>query len=253
MVARFDGKIVLVTGGAGGIARVTAAAFAREGALVVVSGRNADALTEVVREITDAGGRADHVVADVSDPESAARMVATVVERHGGLHVACNAAGILGEAAPLADVAVETWSQVLAVNLTGVFLSMKHEIAHMREHGGGAVVNIGSNIGTQQRLPGVGAYAASKAGVSVLSRAAAREHIADGVRINVVSPGGTDTSMSYLPGEDRAARDARFAASVPSGRVSTPAEVAAAVLWLASDDSAHVIGHELVIDGGATA
>ncbi|MER6992511.1 SDR family NAD(P)-dependent oxidoreductase [Saccharopolyspora hirsuta] len=253
MVARFDGKVVLVTGGAGGIARVTAAAFAREGATVVVSGRNADPLAEVVREITGAGGRADHVVADVSDPESAARMVSTVVERHGGLHVACNAAGILGDAAPVADLPDETWSQVLAVNLTGVFLSMKHEIAHMRAHGGGAVVNIGSNIGTQQRRPGVGAYAASKAGVTALTRTAAREHIADGVRINVVSPGGTDTSMSFLPGEDRAARDARFAAAVPSGRVSTPAEVASAVLWLASDDAAHVIGHELVIDGGATA
>ncbi|MER7016073.1 SDR family NAD(P)-dependent oxidoreductase [Saccharopolyspora sp. NPDC000359] len=253
MGARFDGKVVLVTGGAGGIARVTAAAFAREGAAVVVSGRNSEPLTGVVREITDAGGHADHVVADVSDPESVARMVSTVVERHGGLHVACNAAGILGDAAQVADLPVETWSRVLAVNLTGTFLSMQHEIAHMRKHGGGAVVNIGSNIGVLQRRPGLGAYAASKAGVSVLTRTAARDHIADGVRINVVSPGATDTSMSYLPGEDRAARDARIGAAVPSGRVSTPAEVASAVLWLASDDAAHVVGHELVIDGGATA
>lgn len=248
---RFDGKIVLITGGAGGIGRATAHAFAREGATVVLAGRDAAALAEAVKEFGP--GRADHVVADVADPASAAGMVEAVAGRHGGLHIAVNNAGILGAAGPVADIDAAAWDDVLAVNLTGVFLSMKHEIAHMRAHGGGAIVNVASNIGAHGRRPGLAAYAASKAAVSVLTRTAALDHVADGVRVNAVSPGATDTPMSLHPGETPAERAERMRATTPSGRVADTAEVAETILWLASDASSHVVGHDLVVDGGATA
>ncbi|WP_141583185.1 SDR family NAD(P)-dependent oxidoreductase [Actinomadura sp. WMMA1423] len=247
---RFDGKIVLITGGAGGIGRATAHAFAREGATVVLAGRDAAALAEAVKEI--GSDRADHVVADVTDPASAVGMVETAAGRHGGLHVAVNNAGILGAAGPVADIDAAAWNGVLAVNLTGVFLSMKHEIAHMRAHGGGAIVNVSSNIGAHGRRPGLAAYAASKAAVSVLTRTAALDHIGDGVRVNAVSPGASDTPMSLLPGETPAGRAERMRAT-PSGRVADTAEVAESILWLASDASSHVVGHDLVVDGGVTA
>ncbi|WP_067798603.1 SDR family NAD(P)-dependent oxidoreductase [Actinomadura formosensis] len=247
----FDGKIVLITGGAGGIGRATAHAFAREGATVVLAGRDVTALTEAVKEIGP--GRADHVVADVTDPSSAAQMVETVAGRHGGLHVAVNNAGVLDAVGPVADIDTGAWDAVLAVNLTGVFLSMKYEIAHMRTHGGGTIVNVASNIGAHNRRPGMAAYAASKAGVSILTRTAALDHIADGIRINAVSPGASDTPMSLLPGESETDRAVRMRTAIPAGRVADTSEVASTVLWLASDASTHVVGHDLVIDGGAAA
>lgn len=248
---RFTGKVVLITGGGGGIGRATAHAFAAEGATVVLAGRDVTTLADAIKAIGP--GTADHVVADVSDAGSAARMVETVVARHGGLHVAVNNAGIIGGVGPAADIDPAAWDDVLRVNLTGVFLSMKHEIAHMRGHGGGAIVNVASNIGAHGRRPGMAAYAASKAGVSVLTRTAALDHIADGVRVNAVSPGASDTPMSLRPGETPAERAERMRAAAPSGRVADTSEVAEGILWLASDAASHVAGHDLVIDGGVTA
>ena len=248
----FNGKIVLITGGAGALGRAIGHAFAREGATVVLAGRDVTALGEAVTEIGEIGS-VDHVVADVTDAASAARMVETVTGRHGGLHVAVNNAGILGAVGPVADVDADAWGGVVDVNLTGVFLSMKYEIAHMRAHGGGAIVNVSSNIGAHGRRPGMAAYAASKAGASVLTRTAALDHIADGVRINAVSPGASDTPMSLLPGESETGRAVRMRSAIPAGRVAERSEVASTVLWLASDASTHVVGHDLVIDGGATA
>ncbi len=190
---------------------------------------------------------------DVTGSGDVARMVETVVARHGGLHVAFNNAGILGEPAPVADLAEDVFDAVVGTNLTGTWLCLKHEIAHMRAHGGGAIVNMASNIGAHGRLPRLAAYAASKAAVSALTRAAARDHIAEGVRINAVSPGATDTDMSRRPGETDADRAARLKDAIPLGRVGATAEVAAAVLWLASDEAAFTVGHDLVVDGGATA
>ncbi|RFS81632.1 SDR family oxidoreductase [Actinomadura spongiicola] len=247
----FDGRTVLITGGAGGIGRALAHTFARAGATVVLAGRDATALADAVKEV--GSDHADHVVADVTDTSAVARMVETVTARHGGLHAAVNNAGILGATGPLADVDEAAWDEVLAVNVTGVFLSMKHEVAYMRRHGGGAIVNVSSNIGAHGRRPGLAAYAASKAAVSALTRAAALDHVADGVRINAVSPGASDTPMSLLPGETRDERAERMRVAAPSGRVADTSEVAEAVLWLASDASSHVVGHDLVVDGGATA
>ncbi|QBJ89081.1 SDR family oxidoreductase [Streptomyces seoulensis] len=253
MSARFHDKIVLITGGSGAIARATAHAFADGHATVVLAGRDRTKLADACRQITVAGGKADWITADVTRPDDTARMVTETVARHGGLHIAFNCAGIFGTAAPVADLSPAAWSEVMDVNLTGVFLAMRQEIAHMKAHGGGTIINMASNIGAHGRRPGLSAYAASKAAVSVLTRTAAREYIADGIRINAVSPGASDTPMSYRAGETKADRDTRVAAVVPAGRVSDPAEVAAAVLWLASDDSSFVVGHDLVVDGGATA
>ena len=252
-MSRFSGKIALVTGGGSGIGRATALAFAAEGATVVVAGRGADGLERTVKEIEAAGGTASAVTADITDSGEVKDLVTTVVERHGGLHVAFNNAGILGRPAPTADVDEDDFAAVLATNVTGTWLCLKHEIAHMRAHGGGAIVNMASNIGAHGSRPGFAAYAASKAAVSALTRTAARDHIADGIRINAISPGAADTEMSRRPGESDADRDARVGAAVPLGRVGTTAEVANAVLWLASDEAAYAVGHDLVLDGGATA
>lgn len=252
MTQRFTGKVVLITGGGSGIGRATALAFAREGAVVAVAGRRADRLDETVRLIEAEGGQATAIPADVSSPADAERLVTTTVSRHGGLHVAFNNAGII-EAGPLADMDEARWDRQLAVNLTGVFLAMKHEINHMRANGGGVIVNTASNLGAHMRLPFLGAYAASKAAVSTLTRAAAREYIEAGVRINAISPGPIDTPMSLRPGETEADRAERLKAALPAGRPGTVSEAAAAVLWLASPESGFTVGHDLVIDGGATA
>ena len=252
MTQRFTGKVVLITGGGSGIGRATALAFAREGAAVAVAGRRHEALEQTVRLIKDAGGQASAVTADVSSPADAERLVAATADRHGGLDIAFNNAGIL-QAGPLADMDPAAWDRQIAVNLTGVFLAMKHEITHMRASGGGVIVNTASSLGAHMRLPFLGAYAATKAAVSALTRAAAREYIADGIRINAISPGPIDTPMSLRPGESGADRDERLAGALPAGRAGTVAEASAAVLWLASPEAGFTVGHDLVIDGGATA
>jgi NAD(P)-dependent dehydrogenase (short-subunit alcohol dehydrogenase family) len=252
MTPRFDGKVVLITGGGSGIGQAAARAFPRDGATVTVTGRRPGPLEQTVRLIEADGGRASAIPADVSIGAEAQRVVATTVGRHGGLHIAFNNAGIF-EAGPLADMDQAAWDRQLAVNLTGVFLTMKHEIIHMRANGGGAIVNTASNLGAHMRLPFLGAYAASKAAVSALTRAAAREYIADGIRINAISPGPIQTPMSLRPGETEAERDLRLKDALPAGRAGTLAEAAAAVLWLASPEAGFTVGHDLVIDGGASA
>jgi len=248
-MARFTGKVVLVTGGGSGIGRATALAFAAEGATVVVAGRSAETLAQTVKEIETGSA----VQVDVTRGDDVRRLIATVVERHGRLDIAFNNAGILGPNAPVGDLDDDDFAAVVDTNLTGTWLCMKHEIAHMRAHGGGVIVNMASNIGAHRRRPGLGAYAASKAAVAALTRTAAMEHIADGIRINAVSPGATDTEMSRRPGESDADRAARLGATIPLGRVGRTTEIANGVLWLASDEAAFAVGHDLVLDGGATA
>jgi len=252
MHPRFTSQVVLITGGGSGIGRAAAVAFAREGATVAVAGRRPEPLQETVRLIAAEGGVASAITADVSSAADVARMVASTVQRHGGLHVAFNNAGIL-EAGPLAGMDEAAWERQLAVNLTGVFLAMKHEITHMRSGGGGVIINTASNLGAHLRLPFLGAYAASKAAVSALTRAAAREYMADGIRINAISPGPIETAMSLRPGETAADREERLKTALPAGRAGTVAEAAAAVLWLASPEAAFTVGHDLVMDGGAAA
>lgn len=248
----FAGQTVLVTGGGSGIGRAVALAFARHGAVVAVAGRRPEPLSQTVEQIEAAGGTASAVAADLTDPAQAAGMVRAVADRYGTLDIAVNNAGtsIRGF---VADLDEEDWQQVVATNLTGVWLSLKHEIACMRRSGGGAIVNVASRIGAHSTVPGMGVYAATKAAVSVLTRTAAREYIAENIRINAVSPGPADTPMSLLPGETSTGRDQRLAAALPIGRVAALEEISNAVLWLASPAASFAVGHDLVIDGGATA
>ncbi|MET9517734.1 glucose 1-dehydrogenase [Streptomyces sp. NPDC002994] len=259
MTARFSGKTALVTGAGSGIGRAIALAFAAEGANVVAAGRSAAPLNETVETVALAqraggGGTAVAITADVSRSEDVRALVRESVERFGSLDVAVNNAGVFRGGGPVAELSEEDWRTLLDINVTGVLLSMQAEIDAMRsQEGGGAIVNISSNLGAHLRIPGVAGYLASKAAVSALTRAAAVDHIQDGVRINAVSPGAAATTMSLRPGESDAERAVRMKDESPLGRVSTTGEVAAAVLYLASADAASVVGTDLVIDGGASA
>ncbi|MFE0018972.1 SDR family NAD(P)-dependent oxidoreductase [Mesorhizobium sp. NPDC059054] len=244
----FSGKTALVTGAGSGIGRSIAVALAEAGAKTVVAGRRQSELEDTAAIIRDVGGDALCVAADVTDEASVSALVGQV----GPLHVAVNAAGtVLGGAVDEMDA--EAFASVFQVNVTGLWLSMKHEIRTMKRTGGGVIVNIGANIGARIVRPTMGAYAASKAAVSSLTRTAALEAISSGVRINCLCPGPVDTPLSMRPGEDRAARDARVAATNPSKRVASTDEIAGAALWLASDAASYIVGQDVVIDGGASA
>jgi NAD(P)-dependent dehydrogenase (short-subunit alcohol dehydrogenase family) len=249
---RFTDRAVLVTGAGSGIGRATALAFAAEGARVVVAGRRRAALDETVALIEASGGTALAHTADVSRADDVAALVRAAVDRFGSLDVAVNNAGVF-RGGPLLEMSEEEWRTVWDVNVTGVFLAMAAEIRRMRtQPGGGTIVNVASNLGVHRQVNGATAYAATKAAVTSLTRGAALEHIGEGVRINAVSPGASDTAMSLQPGETEEERAVRMKEESPLGRVAATEEVAQAVLYLASDDAASLVGTDLVVDGGAS-
>ncbi|MFB7862364.1 MULTISPECIES: SDR family NAD(P)-dependent oxidoreductase [unclassified Streptomyces] len=250
---RFTERTVLVTGAGSGLGRAIALAFAAEGAKVAVAGRGAAPLDGTVELIEAAGGTARAFTADVAVSEDMHRLVRDTVEAFGGLDVAVNNAGVFRGGHRAGDFPLEDWRTLLDINVTGVLHALQAEIAHMRAHGGGAIVNISSNLGPHVRVPGVFGYQVSKAAVSAITRAAALDHVADGIRINAVSPGASESAMSLLPGETEAERAVRMKEQSPLGRISSAAEIAAAVLYLASDAAGSAVGTDLVIDGGVSA
>lgn len=252
MAREFDGKVAVVTGATSGIGRVTAIAFAREGAKVVVSGIVDSDGQETVRTITDAGGEAIYVHADVSKPGDVEALMAKAVETYGRLDFAYNNAGIEGSQAPIADYDVDDWNRIIAINLTGVWLCTRAAIPHMLENGGGAIVNC-SSIAGMVGIPGMSAYVASKHGVVGLTKSAALEYATQGIRVNAVCPGGVHTEMVDRVLQNTPGMADQINSMQPMGRIATPEEIADAVLWLCSDKSSFVTGHALVIDGGLVA
>jgi len=253
MTTRFDGQAVLVTGASSGIGRTTALAFAREGARLVVTGRRREQLDETLAQILATGAEGVAVVGDVSQAADVRRMVDTAVDTYGALHGAFNNAGIEGGKAfvPTADYDEAIWDEVVAINLTGVFLSMKYEIRQMLTQGGGAIVNMSSVAGLIGTRIGIG-YGATKHGVICATKAAAMEYAAQGIRVNAVCPGVVRTEMT----ERAFFHDEQLAAAMtarhPIGRLVTSEEVAAAVLWLCSSDASATTGLALPVDGGLT-
>lgn len=244
----FDGKVALVTGGSSGIGRETALAFAAEGAKVVVAARRPTESQATVDIIRRKGGEAIFVQTDIAEAPQVEHMVKTTVDRFGRLDFAFNNAGILGTSfIPTADYTVDTWQQVISINLTGVFLSMKYEIPAILASGGGAIVNMSSVAGQIGGPIGI-AYYASKHGVIGATKAAAIEYSAKGVRVNAVCPAVIQTDMSgeAFPKDMEQA----LLAMHPIGRLGKSEDVAGVVTFLCSDKASFITGHAMAIDGG---
>lgn len=241
-------KVALVTGAASGIGRAVALAYAREGARVVVSDVDQAGGRETVRSIEEAvpGAETWFVRADAADPDAHEALVREAVDRFGALHVACNNAGIGGELAPVGELSVEGWRRVIEVNLSGVFYGMRAQIPRMLEAGGGAVVNMSSVLG-QVGTASAAAYVSAKHGMVGLTRTAALEYAASGVRVNAVGPGYIDTPM--LRALSAEARDGLVALH-PVGRLGRAEEVAELTAWLSSDRASFVTGAYYAVDGG---
>jgi len=235
------GRVSIITGAGGGIGRATAVAFARAGARVVVADVKQGIADETVDLIRKEGGESIAVTVNVADSASVQAMVAKTVATYGGLDCAINNAGVHSARTDLHEITEEEWHRVTSVNLTGVFLCMKYEIPHMLAKGKGSIVNTASVSGLTGSF--VIPYGASKHGVVGLTKSAARQYSARGIRINAVCPGGTDTPMTApIPRENRTVG--------PLGRTAQPEELAAAFLWLCSDSASYVMGHAMPVDGG---
>jgi NAD(P)-dependent dehydrogenase (short-subunit alcohol dehydrogenase family) len=247
----FAGKIALVTGGSYGIGRATAQAFAERGATVVIADNIEDKERTTLASIEALGAQAMFIHCDVSNSGDVTHLIDTLYSSYGRLDFAFNNAGIEGIQAPTHECTHDNWERVLAVNLTGVWLCMKHQLQHMLRHGKGAIVNCASIAGLVG-FPGLPAYTASKHAIVGLTKTAALENARTGIRINAVCPGVIKTPMIDRFTGNNPAIEQQFAAQEPMGRLGSPREVAEAVVWLCSDAASFITGQALAVDGGWT-
>ena len=250
-----DGKVALVTGATSGIGEATAIAAATAGARVMLTGRDGGKASAVLRRIEETGGLGAVILGDVALSSFCDEAVARTVSTYGRLDVLANIAGIMWRGDAL-DTSDQVWRRVMATNLDGTFFMARAAIRAMQENGGGAVINQASTVGLVG-TPGMPAYCASKGAVVNLTRALALDHAADGIRVNAVCPGAVDTPMlvSGHSGTDNSPEEvlARNRAEIPQGRIPTPEEIARLIIFLASDESRHITGAAIPIDGGYTA
>lgn len=252
-------RVVLVTGGSSGIGRATALAFAREGAAVAIASRRVDRGEAAAEELRQAGARAEFFQTDVADVSQIERLVKNVVARFGRLDVAVNGAAVIDVGVFKETAAFEEseFDGHMAANLKSVWACMKFEIAQMLVQGGGRIVNI-SSVNGLGGVPQNSLYAAAKAGVLALTKSAALEYAARGIRVNALVAGGFRTPMlqsvfERISPDDPAAVEQSYGSAVAIGRIGEPDEAAAAVVWLASDAASYVIGQSFIVDGGLTA
>jgi NAD(P)-dependent dehydrogenase (short-subunit alcohol dehydrogenase family) len=245
-----ENKIALVTGAASGIGKAIAKIYAKEGASVVVSDIDEAGGNASVKEITESGGKAFFIKTDTSKENDNKSLVEQTVKKYGALHVVCNNAGIGGQIGLTADYLPESWDKVIAVNLSGVFYGMHHQIPAILNSGGGSIVNISSILGSVG-TKGSPAYVAAKHGVVGLTKATALEYADKNVRINAVGPGYILTPLLTNSLSEKVLAD--LAGLHPIGRLGTSEEVAELVLWLSSPNASFVTGSYYTIDGGYTA
>jgi NAD(P)-dependent dehydrogenase (short-subunit alcohol dehydrogenase family) len=250
-MSKFEGKVSVVTGAGSGIGRATALAFAREGASVAVADILEQDNQETARMIMDLGGHALAITCDVARNDDVRRALDETVKTFGRLDFAFNNAGIEYAFKPAAEITEEEWDRIIDIDLRGVFLCMKHEIPLMLKQGGGAIVNTSSGAGVKG-FKGGAAYVAAKHGVVGLTKAAALDYAQSNIRINAVCPGIIDTSMMQRFSGGTPEGRQTVIAQEPVGRMGTPDEIAAAVVWLCSDAASFVVGSAMVVDGGQT-